>query len=119
PPTYDAVEPLDLEQFLMLQLRSEDSALMQEVGDFPDDDLKVEQVERERRTIRHPVPEDGGDLDPHVRDCIRSYTQPWLVVSRRCQGDGWSAYSERAGLHKVLQKQIFESDFQPENKDKP
>uniref|UniRef100_A0A3Q2PRN9 Dedicator of cytokinesis 8 n=1 Tax=Fundulus heteroclitus TaxID=8078 RepID=A0A3Q2PRN9_FUNHE len=119
PPTYDAVEPLDLEEFLMSQLRSEDSALMHEVGDFPDDDLKVEQVERERRTIRHSVPEDGGDLDPHVRDCVKSYTQPWLVVSRRCQGDGWSAYSERAGLLKVLQKQIFESDFQPENKDKP
>uniref|UniRef100_A0A3B3UX66 Dedicator of cytokinesis C/D N-terminal domain-containing protein n=1 Tax=Poecilia latipinna TaxID=48699 RepID=A0A3B3UX66_9TELE len=112
PPAYDAVEPLDLEEFLMSQLRSEDSDLMHEFGDFPDDDLKVEQVEKERRTIRHSVPEDGGDLDPHVRDCVKSYTQPWLVVSR-------SAYSERVGLHKVLHKQIFESDFQPENKDKP
>ncbi|XP_027889254.1 dedicator of cytokinesis protein 8 isoform X1 [Xiphophorus couchianus] len=119
PPAYDAVEPLDLEEFLMSQLRSEDSDLMHEFGDFPDDDMKVEQVEKERRTIRHSVPEDGGDLDPHVRDCVKSYTQPWLVVSRRCQGDGWSAYSERVGLHKVLHKQIFESDFQPENKDKP
>ncbi|KAM9744074.1 dedicator of cytokinesis protein 8 isoform 1-T1 [Menidia menidia] len=119
PPTYDAVEPLDLEEFLMSQLRSGDSALMQELGDFPDDDLKVEQVEKERRTIRHSVPEEGVELDPHVRDCVNSYTQPWLLVSRRCQGDGWSAYSERAGLHKLLQKQTFESDVQPENQDKP
>ncbi|XP_023814125.1 dedicator of cytokinesis protein 8 isoform X2 [Oryzias latipes] len=119
PQSYEAVEPLDLEEFLMLQLRSEDLALMQELGDFPDDDLKVEQVEKECRTVRHFVPEEGGELDPHVRDCLRSYTQPWLVVSRRCQGDGWSTYSERVGLHKVLQKQVFESDFQPENKDKP
>lgn len=59
PQTYDAVEPLDLEEFLMSQLRSGDSALMQELGDFPDDDLKVEQVEKECRTIRHSVPEDG------------------------------------------------------------
>uniref|UniRef100_A0A3P9HN04 Dedicator of cytokinesis 8 n=1 Tax=Oryzias latipes TaxID=8090 RepID=A0A3P9HN04_ORYLA len=110
PQSYEAVEPLDLEEFLMLQLRSEDLALMQELGDFPDDDLKVEQVEKECRTVRHFVPEEGGELDPHVRDCLRSYTQPWLVVSRRCQGDGWSTYSERVGLHKVLQKQVFESD---------
>lgn len=43
----------------MSQLRSGDSALMQELGDFPDDDLKVEQVEKECRTVRHSVPEEG------------------------------------------------------------
>uniref|UniRef100_A0A8C2ZY45 Dedicator of cytokinesis 8 n=1 Tax=Cyclopterus lumpus TaxID=8103 RepID=A0A8C2ZY45_CYCLU len=37
------------------------SALMQELGDFPDDDLKVEQVEKECRTVSHSVPEDGND----------------------------------------------------------
>lgn len=103
----------------MSQLHSGDSALMQELGDFPDDDLNVEQVERECRTVRPSAPEDGMDLDPHVRDCVKSYTQPWIVVSRRCQGDGWSAYSERVGLHKLLQKQTFESDFQPENQQTP
>ncbi|KAM9361083.1 dedicator of cytokinesis protein 8 [Symphorus nematophorus] len=119
PQSYEAVEPLDLEEFLMSQLRSGDTALMQELGDFPDDDLKVEQVEKECRTVRHSVPEDGVELEPHVRDCVKSYIQPWLVVSRRCQGDGWSAYSERAGLHKLLRKQTFESDVQPENPQKP
>ena len=43
----------------MSQLRSGDAALMQELGDFPDDDLKVELVEKECRTIRHSVPEGG------------------------------------------------------------
>ncbi|KAM3868150.1 dedicator of cytokinesis protein 8 [Diretmus argenteus] len=119
PQSYEAVEPLDLEEFLISQLRSGDSALMQELGDFPDDDLKVEQVEKECRTVRHSVPDDGVELDPHVRDCVQSYTQPWVVVSRRCQGDGWSVYSERAGLHKLLQKQTFESDIQPENQQTP
>ncbi|KAJ7993970.1 hypothetical protein DPEC_G00261100 [Dallia pectoralis] len=114
PQAYDAVEPLDLEEFLMSQLRSGDSALMQEFGDFPDDNLAVELVEKECRTVRHSVPEDGAELDSHVRDCVQSYTQPWLVVSRRCQGDGWNAYSERANLHKTLLKQTFESDVQPE-----
>jgi hypothetical protein len=53
------VEPLDLEEFLMSQLRSGDSALMQELGDFPDDDLEVELLEKECRTVRHSVPEEG------------------------------------------------------------
>uniref|UniRef100_A0A7N8XF84 Dedicator of cytokinesis 8 n=1 Tax=Mastacembelus armatus TaxID=205130 RepID=A0A7N8XF84_9TELE len=58
----------------MSQLQSGDSALMQELGDFPDDDLRVELVEKECRTVRHSVPEDGW-LDPHVRDCVKSYIQ--------------------------------------------
>uniref|UniRef100_A0A7N8YL97 Dedicator of cytokinesis 8 n=1 Tax=Mastacembelus armatus TaxID=205130 RepID=A0A7N8YL97_9TELE len=66
-------------EFLMSQLQSGDSALMQELGDFPDDDLRVELVEKECRTVRHSVPEDGVELDPHVRDCVKSYIQPWLV----------------------------------------
>uniref|UniRef100_A0A665X5S7 Dedicator of cytokinesis 8 n=1 Tax=Echeneis naucrates TaxID=173247 RepID=A0A665X5S7_ECHNA len=81
PQSYEAVEPLDLEEFLMSQLRGGDSELMQELGDFPDDDLKVEQVEKECRTIKPSVPEDGKELEPHVRDCVKSYTQPWLVYS--------------------------------------
>uniref|UniRef100_A0AAZ3NYM0 Dedicator of cytokinesis 8 n=1 Tax=Oncorhynchus tshawytscha TaxID=74940 RepID=A0AAZ3NYM0_ONCTS len=80
PQSYDAVEPLDLEEFLMSQLQSGDSALMQELGDFPDDDLEVELVEKECRTVRHSVPEEGVELDSHVRDCVQSYTQPWLMV---------------------------------------
>ncbi|XP_029018984.1 dedicator of cytokinesis protein 8 isoform X3 [Betta splendens] len=92
---------------------------MQEIGDFPDDDLKVEQVDKECRTVRDSVPAEGEELDPHVRDCVKSYTQPWLVVSRRCQGDGWSSYSERSGVHKLLRKQTFESDVQAENQVKP
>ncbi|XP_011613887.1 dedicator of cytokinesis protein 8 isoform X1 [Takifugu rubripes] len=119
PQSYEAVEPLDLEEFLMSQLRSGDATLMQELGEFPDDDLKVEQFEKECRTVQHSVPKDGTELDPQVRDCVKSYIQPWLVVTRRCQGDGWSAYSERAGLHKLLQKQTFESDVQPEDSEKP
>uniref|UniRef100_A0A8C1KKU6 Dedicator of cytokinesis 8 n=1 Tax=Cyprinus carpio TaxID=7962 RepID=A0A8C1KKU6_CYPCA len=83
PQAYEAVEPVDLDEFLMSQLRSGDAELMQELGEFPDDDLGVELMERECRTLRPSVPEEGVELDPHVRDCVQSYTQPWLVVSRR------------------------------------
>uniref|UniRef100_A0A8C1C7L0 Dedicator of cytokinesis 8 n=1 Tax=Cyprinus carpio carpio TaxID=630221 RepID=A0A8C1C7L0_CYPCA len=105
----------------MSQLRSGDAELMQELGEFPDDDLELELVERECRTLRPSVPEEGVELDPHVRDCVQSYTQPWLVVSRRyynavvflvcrSQGYGWIAYSERTDANRVLQRQTFESD---------
>uniref|UniRef100_A0A8C2KUG3 Dedicator of cytokinesis 8 n=1 Tax=Cyprinus carpio TaxID=7962 RepID=A0A8C2KUG3_CYPCA len=110
PQAYEAVEPVDLDEFLMSQLRSGDAELMQELGEFPDDDLGVELVERECRTLRPSVPEEGVELDPHVRDCVQSYTQPWLVVSRRTQGYGWIAYSERTEAIRLLQRQTFESD---------
>uniref|UniRef100_A0A671L6F9 Dedicator of cytokinesis 8 n=1 Tax=Sinocyclocheilus anshuiensis TaxID=1608454 RepID=A0A671L6F9_9TELE len=117
PQSYEAVEPVDLDEFLMSQLRSGDAELMQELGEFPDDDLEVELVERECRTIRPSVPEEGVELDPHVRDCVQSYTQPWLVVSRRTQGYGWIAYSERTDANRLLQRQMFESDFQPDKQE--
>uniref|UniRef100_A0A8C2KFD3 Dedicator of cytokinesis 8 n=1 Tax=Cyprinus carpio TaxID=7962 RepID=A0A8C2KFD3_CYPCA len=81
PQSYEAVEPVDLDEFLMSQLRSGDAELMQELGEFPDDDLELELVERECRTLRPSVPEEGVELDPHVRDCVQSYTQPWLEKS--------------------------------------
>lgn len=43
----------------MSQLRSGDPELMQELGEFPDDNLEVELVERECRTIRPSVAEEG------------------------------------------------------------
>lgn len=57
--SYDAVEPVDVEEFLMTQLRSGDAELMQELGEFPDDDLEVDLVDRECRTAYHSVPEEG------------------------------------------------------------
>ncbi|XP_039614776.1 dedicator of cytokinesis protein 8 isoform X1 [Polypterus senegalus] len=115
PQLYEAVEPLDFEEFLMTQLSSVDSEFMQELGDFPEDDLPIELVPRECTTVRPSVPEEGEELDAHVRDCVRSYTEPWLVVSRRYQGDVGSIYSERQNLHRTLQKQIFESDELPDS----
>ncbi|XP_028849736.1 dedicator of cytokinesis protein 8 isoform X2 [Denticeps clupeoides] len=119
PSSYDAVEPLDLEEFLMTQLQSGDMDLMQELGEFPDDDLEVELVERECRTVQPSVPEEGVELEPHVRDCVQSYTQPWLIVGRRLQKDGWIVQSERTSLHNLLQKQTFEMDEQPDKPEQP
>uniref|UniRef100_A0A672S024 Dedicator of cytokinesis 8 n=1 Tax=Sinocyclocheilus grahami TaxID=75366 RepID=A0A672S024_SINGR len=75
PQSYEAVEPVDLDEFLIVE------------------------------------------LDPHVRDCVQSYTQPWLVVSRRSQGYGWIAYAERTDTNRVLQRQTFESDVEPDKQE--
>uniref|UniRef100_A0A8D2L2D0 Dedicator of cytokinesis 8 n=1 Tax=Varanus komodoensis TaxID=61221 RepID=A0A8D2L2D0_VARKO len=69
PQYYDAVEPVDFEGFLMMQLNNLDSELLQELGDFPEDDLEVVFTQKEHRTLQPSLPEEGAELDPHVRDC--------------------------------------------------
>uniref|UniRef100_A0A673MIM0 Dedicator of cytokinesis protein 8-like n=1 Tax=Sinocyclocheilus rhinocerous TaxID=307959 RepID=A0A673MIM0_9TELE len=55
------------------------------------------------------------ELDPHVRDCVQSYTQPWLVVSRRSIHRLHSF--PRTDANRVLQRQTFESDVEPDNQE--
>ncbi|XP_078252208.1 dedicator of cytokinesis protein 8 isoform X2 [Rhinoraja longicauda] len=132
PPYYNPVVPVDFEEFLMSQFNIADSDLQQDLGDFPDDDLDITFVPRECRTIQPSVPEDGVDLDPHVRDCVQTYTQDWLIVNKRNQGDsgafGSSALGSKRDLCKALSKQIFESEencdsssqeFQDESRPQP
>lgn len=105
PQSYEAVEPLDLEEFLISQLRSGEATLMQELGEFPDDDLKVEQFEKECRTVRHAVPKDGwvtpARSSCHLTNCEtaslitfsvgRSWIHKWETVWRVISSHGsWS-----------------------------
>lgn len=48
--------------------------MMQELGEFPDDDLKVEQMEKECRTVRHHVPTDGW-----VTGCLTLTTDKFIL----------------------------------------
>ncbi|XP_005999457.1 dedicator of cytokinesis protein 8 isoform X2 [Latimeria chalumnae] len=113
-PFYDALEPVDFEEFLMTQLNNLDPDFVQELGDFPEDDLETEFIHRECRTVRPSVPEEGVELDPHVRDCVQTYTQEWLIVNRKFQGESGSGnfykITSQKDFHKTLQKQLFESD---------
>uniref|UniRef100_UPI00398F3272 dedicator of cytokinesis protein 8 isoform X2 n=1 Tax=Pristiophorus japonicus TaxID=55135 RepID=UPI00398F3272 len=114
PPFYDPVVPVDFEEFLMSQFTIADPDLQQDLGDFPDDDLEMTYVPRECRTMQPSVPEEGVDLDPHVRDCVQTYTQDWLIVNRRKQGEAVALSLSRLGsrkdLYKTLPKQLFESE---------
>uniref|UniRef100_A0A8C4V559 Dedicator of cytokinesis 8 n=1 Tax=Falco tinnunculus TaxID=100819 RepID=A0A8C4V559_FALTI len=68
PSFYDPVDPVDFEGFLMSRLNNLDSELAQELGDFPEDDLDVVFTPKECRTLQPAMPEDGVELDSHVRD---------------------------------------------------
>lgn len=58
----------------MSQLKSGDAAMMQELGEFPDDDLEVEQMAKECRTVRHHVPKDGW-----VTGCLTLATDKFIL----------------------------------------
>ncbi|XP_008101523.2 dedicator of cytokinesis protein 8 isoform X1 [Anolis carolinensis] len=114
PQFYDAVEPVDFEGFLMMQLNNLDSELLQELGDFPEDDLEVVFTPKEHRTLQPSLPEEGAELDPHVRDCVQTYVRDWLIVNRKNQGNNevytFTKRGSRRDFHKTLQKQTFESE---------
>ncbi|NWW06375.1 DOCK8 protein, partial [Oreocharis arfaki] len=114
PSFYDAVDPLDFEGFLMAQLNNLDLDLAQELGDFPEDDLDVVFTPKECRTLQPSVPEDGVELDSHVKDCVQTYNREWLIVNRKNQGNSDTCSLKNKGsrrdFHKTLQKQTFESE---------
>uniref|UniRef100_A0A8B9GGN9 Dedicator of cytokinesis 8 n=1 Tax=Amazona collaria TaxID=241587 RepID=A0A8B9GGN9_9PSIT len=114
PSFYDVVDPVDFEGFLMTQLSNLDSELAQELGDFPEDDLDIVFTPKECRTLQPSMPEDGVELDLHVRDCVQTYTREWLIVNRKNQGNSDTCSLKNKGsrkdLHKTLQKQTFESE---------
>uniref|UniRef100_A0A5F8H984 Dedicator of cytokinesis C/D N-terminal domain-containing protein n=1 Tax=Monodelphis domestica TaxID=13616 RepID=A0A5F8H984_MONDO len=98
----------------MSQLSSLDAELVQELGDFPEDDLDVVFTPKECRTLQPSLPEEGVELDPHVRDCVQTYIREWLIVNRKNQGSsetcGFKKTGSRRDFHKMLQKQTFESE---------
>uniref|UniRef100_A0A2I3SJT7 Dedicator of cytokinesis 8 n=1 Tax=Pan troglodytes TaxID=9598 RepID=A0A2I3SJT7_PANTR len=98
----------------MTHLNSLDVQLAQELGDFTDDDLDVVFTPKECRTLQPSLPEEGVELDPHVRDCVQTYIREWLIVNRKNQGSpeicGFKKTGSRKDFHKTLPKQTFESE---------
>uniref|UniRef100_A0A2K6FIJ3 Dedicator of cytokinesis 8 n=2 Tax=Propithecus coquereli TaxID=379532 RepID=A0A2K6FIJ3_PROCO len=114
PQFYEPVEPVDFEGLLMTHLSSLDVELAQELGDFTDDDLDVVFTPKEFRTLQPSLPEEGVELDPHVRDCVQTYIREWLIVNQKNQGSSeicsFKKTGSRKDFHKTLQKQTFESE---------
>uniref|UniRef100_A0A6I8NBI2 Dedicator of cytokinesis 7 n=1 Tax=Ornithorhynchus anatinus TaxID=9258 RepID=A0A6I8NBI2_ORNAN len=60
----------------------------------------------------------NSEMDPHVRDCVRSYTEDWAIVNRKYHklGTGFNpnTLDKQKERQRGLPKQIFESDEIPD-----
>ncbi|KAM4721925.1 dedicator of cytokinesis protein 7 isoform 4-T4 [Rhinophrynus dorsalis] len=112
-PLTDVVEPVDYEDYLITHPVVVDSGPLRDLYEFPPDDIEVLYTPRECRTVVSSVPEES-DMDSHVKDCIRSYTEDWAIVNRKYHklGTGFNpnTLDKQKERQKGLPKQIFESD---------
>ncbi|XP_039194997.1 dedicator of cytokinesis protein 7 isoform X2 [Crotalus tigris] len=112
-PLTEPVDPVDLEDYLLTHPLAVDSGPMRDLFEFPSDDTEVIYSPRECRTLVSAIPEES-EMDPHVRDCVRSYTEDWAVVNRKYHklGTGFNpnTLDKQKERQKGLPKQIFESD---------
>uniref|UniRef100_A0A8C0KZJ3 Dedicator of cytokinesis 7 n=1 Tax=Canis lupus dingo TaxID=286419 RepID=A0A8C0KZJ3_CANLU len=81
-PLTEAVDPVDLEEYLSTHPLGVDAGPLRDLIEFPPDDIEVVYSPRDCRTLVSAVPEES-EMDPHVRDCIRSYTEDWAIVIRK------------------------------------
>uniref|UniRef100_A0A8B9ZKJ8 Dedicator of cytokinesis 7 n=1 Tax=Anas platyrhynchos TaxID=8839 RepID=A0A8B9ZKJ8_ANAPL len=113
----EAVEPVDLEEYLSAHPMPVESGPLRDLFEFPSDDIEVVYTPRECRTLVSAVPEES-EMDPHVRDCVRSYTEDWAIVNRKYHklGTGFNpnTLDKQKERQKGLPKQVFESDEAPD-----
>ncbi|XP_044920577.1 dedicator of cytokinesis protein 7 isoform X4 [Mustela putorius furo] len=116
-PLTEAVDPVDLEEYLITHPLAVDSGPLRDLIEFPPDDIEVVYSPRDCRTLVSAVPEES-EMDPHVRDCIRSYTEDWAIVIRKYHklGTGFNpnTLDKQKERQKGLPKQVFESDEAPD-----
>ncbi|XP_013931402.1 PREDICTED: dedicator of cytokinesis protein 7 [Thamnophis sirtalis] len=116
-PLTEPVDPVDLEDYLLTHPLAVDSGPMRDLFEFPSDDIEVIYSPRECRTLVSAVPEES-EMDPHVRDCVRSYTEDWAIVNRKYHklGTGFNpnTLDKQKERQKGLPKQMFESDEAPD-----
>uniref|UniRef100_A0A8C8E250 Dedicator of cytokinesis 7 n=1 Tax=Oryzias sinensis TaxID=183150 RepID=A0A8C8E250_9TELE len=117
-PLTEAVEPVDFEEYLITHPPIVESGPLRDLIEFPHDDIEVIFTPRECRTVVPAVPEEG-DTDPHVRDCVRSYTEDWAVVNRKYHklGTGFNpnTLDKQKERQRGLPKQVFEADEMPDS----
>ncbi|XP_069794379.1 dedicator of cytokinesis protein 7 isoform X4 [Narcine bancroftii] len=116
-PLTEAVDPVDFEDYMMMHPPLIDPGPLRDLLEFPPDDVEVIYSPRECRTLVQAVPEEG-DMDPHVRDCVRTYTEDWAIVNRKYHklstGFNPNTLDKQKERQKGLPKQIFESDEMPD-----
>uniref|UniRef100_A0A8C2KQ64 Dedicator of cytokinesis 7 n=1 Tax=Cyprinus carpio TaxID=7962 RepID=A0A8C2KQ64_CYPCA len=117
-PLTEAVEPVDFEEYLITHPPLIESGPLRDLIEFPPDDIEVLYTPRECRTLGQAVPEEGEN-DPHVRDCVRSYTEDWAIVNRKYHKLGTAfnpnTLDKQKERQRGLPKQVFESDELPDH----
>ncbi|XP_072853828.1 dedicator of cytokinesis protein 7 isoform X2 [Pogona vitticeps] len=116
-PLTEPVDPVDMEDYLLTHPLAVESGPLRDLLEFPSDDIEVIYSPRECRTLVLSVPEES-EMDPHVRDCVRSYTEDWAIVNRKYHklGTGFNpnTLDKQKERQKGLPKQVFESDETPD-----
>uniref|UniRef100_A0A8C1AF96 Dedicator of cytokinesis 7 n=1 Tax=Cyprinus carpio carpio TaxID=630221 RepID=A0A8C1AF96_CYPCA len=113
-PLTEAVEPVDFEEYLITHPPLIESGPLRDLIEFPPDDIEVLYTPRECRTLGQAVPEEGEN-DPHVRDCVRSYTEDWAIVNRKYDTSLDFLLTSQKERQRGLPKQVFESDELPDH----
>ncbi|XP_056388862.1 dedicator of cytokinesis protein 7 isoform X16 [Hyla sarda] len=117
-PLTEVVDPVDFEEYLTSHPVVADSGPLRDLYEFPADDVEVIYMPRECRTVVSSVPEES-ELDPHVKDCVRSYTEDWAIVNRKYHklGTGFNpnTLDKQKERQRGLPRQVFESDDSPES----
>uniref|UniRef100_A0A4W3I977 Dedicator of cytokinesis 7 n=1 Tax=Callorhinchus milii TaxID=7868 RepID=A0A4W3I977_CALMI len=113
-----AVEPVDYEEYLCTHPPAVEPGPLRDLLEFPRDDLEVIYSPRECRTLGQAMPEEA-ELDPHVRDCVKTYTEDWAIVNRKYHklstGFNPNTLDKQKERQKGLPRQVFESDELPDN----
>ncbi|GCC35926.1 hypothetical protein chiPu_0014416 [Chiloscyllium punctatum] len=116
-PLTEAVDPVDFEDYVLMHPPIIDPGPLRDLLEFPPDDIEVIYSPRECRTLVQAVPEES-DVDPHVRDCVKTYTEDWAIVNRKYHklstGFNPNTLDKQKERQKGLPKQIFESDEIPD-----
>ncbi|XP_048395891.1 dedicator of cytokinesis protein 7 isoform X4 [Stegostoma tigrinum] len=116
-PLTETVDPVDFEDYVLMHPPIMDPGPLRDLLEFPPDDIEVIYSPRECRTLVQAVPEES-DVDPHVRDCVKTYTEDWAIVNRKYHklstGFNPNTLDKQKERQKGLPKQIFESDEIPD-----
>ncbi|XP_070541056.1 dedicator of cytokinesis protein 7-like isoform X2 [Ptychodera flava] len=112
-PIWEVVEPPDFEEFLRQHSDQLAADPLQDLSNFPLDDIEVGTLQRQFRTMK-PVRPDDQQLDSRVHDCLQAYTSDWYIYRRFYQQfvtvHGTDKERERELTLKSLPKQIYEID---------
>ncbi|XP_034293671.1 dedicator of cytokinesis protein 6 isoform X1 [Pantherophis guttatus] len=112
-PLTEMVEPVDFEKYLSTHLPDAEPGPLNDLIEFPANDLEVSHEPRDCRTLEPGVPEDGKQ-DARVRDAVQVYTEDWVIIKRKYQKlstmyNAITAERQRE-RQKGLSRQVFELD---------